>query len=55
MDQEYRVVVPVIGDRVLVNAVGSDETEATVNLDLIDLTDAELRAVEFRAARLVLE
>lgn len=48
-------VVPVLDGRMLINAVGSNETEAAGSLSLLDLEDDEFNRVEYRKARIVLE
>lgn len=47
--------VPVLGDRVFTNAVGSTETEVAVNLSFIDLSDDEEKLVDVRPCKIVVD
>lgn len=51
---EFKCIVPVIGNKPLINAIGSSEIECDVNFSMIDLTDEEINNVEFKTAIITL-
>ncbi len=53
--KEYKVVVPTLNGQVYLNAMGSNLSEAEVNLTFVDLSDEELSQVVFKDGRLTVE
>lgn len=53
--RELKVTVPVLDGCPLVNAIGSNENEATVNLDSILESNEQWKRVKYIEARLVFD
>lgn len=53
--KRFPCTVPWLDGRPLINATGSTEAEAKANIGLLDLTDEELKRVEFVDAELAVD
>lgn len=52
---DVSVLIPVLDDRILKNAIGSDQNEVDVNLSFIELTDEEEKRIEFKTGTVVFD